>query len=141
METIDNNTTEQISLFAQNDPYGMWMAILGMGIVFFVLLVLYLVFSSTPKLYTTDFKSLAGKAKDSLFSRKKPAIPEVDASTTTARGNEQLSGEESAAIAAAIHLYRSELHDYQNTALTINKVSKTYSPWSSKIYGLRKVPR
>jgi len=25
--------------------------------------------------------------------------------------------------------------------LTIKKVSRTYSPWSSKIYGLRKTPR
>ncbi|MFP4289820.1 MAG: OadG family protein [Bacteroidales bacterium] len=140
MENIDNNATDQISLFAQNDPYGVWMAILGMGIVFFVLLMLYIVFSNTPKLYTTDFKSLAGKARDSLFSRKKPIVPEVD-EIATIRDKEHLSGEVSAAIAAAIHLYRSELHDYQNTALTINKVSKTYSPWSSKIYGLRKVPR
>lgn len=140
MENIDNNTTEQISIFAQNDPYGIWMAVLGMGIVFFVLLMLYFVFSSTPKLYTTDFKSMAGKAKDFLLSRKKTVTPEMTEGTSV-RDKEQLSGEVSAAIATAIHLYRSELHDYQNTALTINKVSKTYSPWSSKIYGLRKVPR
>ncbi len=140
MENIDNNTTEQISLFAQNDPYGIWMAILGMGIVFFVLVMLYFVFSSTPKLYTTDFKSMADKAKNFLFSRKKTVTTEI-AEGAPVRDKEQLSGEVSAAIATAIHLYRSELHDYQNTALTINKVSKTYSPWSSKIYGLRKVPR
>ena len=41
-----------------------------------------------------------------------------------------------AAIAAAIHLYGEELHDVENTVLTINKVSRTYSPWSSKIHGL-----
>ncbi|MFW5757140.1 MAG: OadG family protein [Bacteroidota bacterium] len=140
METIDNNATEQIHLFAQNDPFGVWMAILGMGIVFLVLILLYIVFSSTSKLYTTDFKSLFRKVKDSLFFRKKTMVPEVDTITQT-RANNHLSGEESAAIAAAIYLYRTELHDYQNTALTINKVSKTYSPWSSKIYGLRKVPR
>ena len=41
-----------------------------------------------------------------------------------------------AAIAAAIHLYGEELHDVENTVLTINKASRTYSPWSSKIHGL-----
>jgi hypothetical protein len=41
-----------------------------------------------------------------------------------------------AAIAAAIYLYGEELHDVENTVLTINKVSRTYSPWSSKIHGL-----
>jgi len=41
-----------------------------------------------------------------------------------------------AAIATAIYLYGEELHDVENTVLTINKVSRTYSPWSSKIHGL-----
>ncbi|MCL2727092.1 MAG: hypothetical protein FWD56_01760 [Bacteroidales bacterium] len=41
-----------------------------------------------------------------------------------------------AAIAAAIHLYGEELHDVENAVLTINKVSRSYSPWSSKIHGL-----
>ena len=33
------------------------------------------------------------------------------------------------------------IHDKEDAVLTINKVSKTYSPWSSKIYGLRQFPR
>lgn len=32
-------------------------------------------------------------------------------------------------------------HDVENTVLTIRKVARTYSPWSSKIYSLRDVPR
>ena len=31
-------------------------------------------------------------------------------------------------------------HDSENTILTINKVKRAYSPWSSKIYSLREVP-
>ena len=31
-------------------------------------------------------------------------------------------------------------HDIENTILTINKVTKNYSPWSSKIYTLRETP-
>jgi len=46
-----------------------------------------------------------------------------------------------AAIALAVHLYFSEKHDKESAVLTINRVAKLYSPWSSKIYGLRKSPR
>ena len=31
-------------------------------------------------------------------------------------------------------------HDKEDTILTINKVKKAYSPWSSKIYTLRETP-
>ena len=41
----------------------------------------------------------------------------------------------------AIHLYYAEIHDKEDAVLTINKISRTYSPWSSKIYGLRQNPR
>jgi hypothetical protein len=47
-----------------------------------------------------------------------------------------MSGEENAAIAAALYLFFSELHDEEKYVMTIKKVSKTYSPWSSKIYGI-----
>ena len=47
----------------------------------------------------------------------------------------------SVVIAAAIHLYLQEIHDFQNYSLTIKRIDKIYSPWSSKIYGLRKWPR
>jgi glutaconyl-CoA/methylmalonyl-CoA decarboxylase subunit delta len=41
----------------------------------------------------------------------------------------------SAAIALALHLYLNEIHDEETTAVTIRKVSRNYSPWSSKIFG------
>ena len=46
-----------------------------------------------------------------------------------------------AVIAATIHLYLQEVHDFENYSLTIKRIDKIYSPWSSKIYGLRKWPR
>ena len=48
--------------------------------------------------------------------------------------NRSFTGEEAAAISAAIHLYLNELHDEENPILTIKQAKKTYSPWSSKIY-------
>jgi hypothetical protein len=49
--------------------------------------------------------------------------------------------EEAAAIALAIHMYQSEMHDKESFTITLKKVSKIYSPWSSKIYTLRQNPR
>ncbi|HSD63250.1 MAG TPA: hypothetical protein VLB50_05600, partial [Ignavibacteriaceae bacterium] len=54
--------------------------------------------------------------------------------------NLSVSGEINAAISAALYLYFEEVHDTENTVLTIKKVQKNYSPWSSKIYGLSEYP-
>ena len=125
------------SVLTQNDPYGLMMAMLGMGIVFIALLLFYIIFTNTPRLYTTSYK----EKLQSIFSRKKPAVAlEYVPKSEDARLSE-LTGEVNAAIAAAIFLYRSELHDHENTVLTIKKVARTYSPWSSKIYGLRNLHR
>ncbi len=47
-----------------------------------------------------------------------------------------LTGEVNAAIAAALYLFFSELHDHEKYLMTIKKVSRTYSPWSSKFYNI-----
>jgi hypothetical protein len=41
-----------------------------------------------------------------------------------------------AAIAVALYLNSKEMHDVETLKLTINKSSRPYTPWSSKIYGL-----
>jgi Na+-transporting methylmalonyl-CoA/oxaloacetate decarboxylase gamma subunit len=55
--------------------------------------------------------------------------------------NSDTEEETAAAIALAIHMYKSELHDQESFTITLKKVSKIYSPWSSKIYTLRQNPR
>lgn len=51
--------------------------------------------------------------------------------------NQKFTGEEAAVIAAAVHMYLNEQHDFENPILTIKKAEKSYSPWSSKIYGIQ----
>jgi len=53
----------------------------------------------------------------------------------------EIQEETAAAIALAIHMYKSDLHDQESFTITLKKVSKIYSPWSSKIYTLRQNPR
>ena len=49
-------------------------------------------------------------------------------------------GEVFAAIAMAMHEFQSDVHDVEDTVLTITRVKRSYSPWSSKIYTLRETP-
>jgi Na+-transporting methylmalonyl-CoA/oxaloacetate decarboxylase gamma subunit len=49
---------------------------------------------------------------------------------------QKITGDENAAICTALYLYFTELHDEEKYVMTVRKVSRTYSPWSSKIYGI-----
>ena len=97
------------------------IAVAGYLIVFFALLLLFCLFSVVPKLISL------GKIKRSVRQGKTPVITEGEA----------ISGEATAAIAMALHLYLDEIHDKESGVLTIKRISKTYSPWSSKIYAVR----
>ncbi len=134
---VDINAADEAAVaaktFAEHDPYGFIMAMLGMGIVFSILILTYLIFSNTPKLFSPAYKQ---KLRD-MFRKKQSEPADVSVDEKTVEVESDLTGEINAAIAAAIHLYRSELHDFEDTVLTMKKVSRTYSPWSSKIYGLR----
>jgi len=52
----------------------------------------------------------------------------------------QVPGEVFAAISMAMHEFQSDVHDVEDTILTITRVKRSYSPWSSKIYTLRETP-
>lgn len=45
-----------------------------------------------------------------------------------------------AAIGLALHMYMDHVREYEKAVVTIQKIMKPYSPWSSKIYGLRQQP-
>jgi len=69
----------------------------------------------------------------------------LTAQNETVKHNPNISAEiheeTAAAIALAIHMYKTDLHDQESFTITLKKVSKIYSPWSSKIYTLRQNPR
>jgi hypothetical protein len=64
-------------------------------------------------------------------SRKKKTNTEV-----LNKPEQKITGDENAAICTALYLYFTELHDEEKYVMTVKKVSRTYSPWSSKIYGI-----
>ena len=105
------------------DPTGFGMAVIAMSVVFVALIFLYLVFRTIGKLNTAKAK------KNALLKQGKV----VEASKIS----DDAPGDVYAAISMALHLYQSQLHDDENTVITMEKVARNYSPWSSKIYGLR----
>lgn len=117
---------ENSKKFLEIDPWGIGMTFVGMAVVFLSLLLLYMLFYNITKALNYRIK-LAQKKKGKTIETK-----EVET---------ELSGEVNAAISMALHLYMNEMHDRESAILTISKVARTYSPWSSKIYGLRQYPR
>lgn len=97
------------------------VAIVGYLVVFASLVLLFLFFNFLPKLIYLKVGNLLRKKGKEVPDIKEMGIP----------------GETTAAISMALHLYFSDFHDEESGVLTIKKVSKAYSPWSSKIYAVR----
>lgn len=126
---IIKDTNNKVEMFSTQDKNGFALTIMAMGIVFSALLLLCICFYIISKIGARVSKHNKAKSQGAkLKELPKEAQPEHD------------SGEEIAAIVMALHEHL-DSHDQENTILTINKVKRAYSPWSSKIYGLRELPR
>lgn len=119
------STNSSVEKFRANDPHGFVLTLMAMGIVFSALILLSICFF------------FFGKLNEKKATRKKAAtIASHPDAPVTIKGD---SGEEIAAIGMALYEHLNA-HDKETTILTINKVKKAYSPWSSKIYTLRETP-
>jgi Na+-transporting methylmalonyl-CoA/oxaloacetate decarboxylase gamma subunit len=105
---------------------GVTIAIIGYLIVFLALVLSFALFSNVPKIiYYRTRRELRRKRRE----EKEQVSDDI-----------HLPAEVTAAIASALYLHYNELHDPESNIITIERVRKRYSPWSSKIYGLRKWP-
>jgi Na+-transporting methylmalonyl-CoA/oxaloacetate decarboxylase gamma subunit len=120
------DTNEKIENFKKNDSKGGGMTLTAMGVVFIGLILLFLMFK------------LVGIIAVALSHRR--AMKASGMTKEEAKGVTQQSGDIYAAIAMAIY-EATELHDEENTILTIKNTARNYSPWSSKIYTLRELPK
>lgn len=121
------NFTDEVvsagSRFAAADPEGFGMTVTAMSVVFVALILLYIVFKQVGK-------------RNIRAQRVKNGETDTGSMEST-----EVSGEVFAAISAALYLYETEQHDQESAILTINRVAKSYSPWSSKLYGLTQTPQ
>jgi hypothetical protein bfra3_16653 len=126
--TQDKN--EKIENFKKHDEDGFGMAIIAMSVVFIGLILLYVSFKIVGNIAVKLGKKNAMKATGI-----------TDKTEAKEKNLGSHSGEEAAAIAMALHEFMNDAHDVEDMILTINKVKRTYSPWSSKIYTLRQTPK
>ena len=126
-KTIDSNA--KMEKFEEHDSNGIGMSISAMSVVFCGLILLFIAFK------------IVGKASVSLSKRnalKAKGITDKQEAKEKKLG--EAPGEIFAAIAMAMHEMQSDVHDVEDTVLTITRVKRSYSPWSSKIYTLRETP-
>ena len=114
-----------INLLSIGSQGGWTIALVGYGIVFTALIALVVVFVNLPKLLQINLRSKLKKQGKSSSSSD----------------NLNIEGNVNAAIAMALYLHFDQIHDEESNIITIKKVTKNYSPWSSKIYGVMNQPR
>lgn len=117
----------KIEKFQKLDSSGVMLTIMAMLIVFSALILLSICFYVFGKI-------------NARIARKNKAVAQGKDEDDENIDIENDSSEVIAAISMALHQHLNA-HDYEDTILTINKVKRAYSPWSSKIYSLRELPK
>lgn len=130
-----NNTIEltnaKIEKFEKHDSQGFGMSIIAMSAVFCGLILLYFSFKLTGKIAIS-----MSKRNDMKETGNKAASTSAPKVSTTPQGQD--ANEDIVAITMALHEHLGGEHDVENMVLTFNEVGPSHSPWSLKIFGLRK---
>ena len=126
-KTLDSSA--KTDKFAKHDPSGIGMAISAMSVVFSGLILLFVCFY------------LIGKQSIRYSKRKAMDTHHIDKEEAKEKGIGINTGEVMAAIAMALHEAKGDGHDVEETILTISRVNRYFSPWSSKRQSLREVPK
>lgn len=109
-----------LTVIASVGTMGWTIALVGWVTVFLALILLSTLFSNLPKILRINL-------------RKRLKKEDID---DCGQECEDVTGDVSAAIGMALHLYFNEMHDEESNIITIKREPKTYSPWNSKIYGV-----
>ncbi|WP_010662843.1 OadG family protein [Marinilabilia salmonicolor] len=112
-------------LDAVNWPQIWVITAVGYSVVFTALILLIFVFKFMPKVLNMQLKRRL-KKEGKYVERTEGDEPFI-------------AGEVNAAIGTALSLYFSDLHDDESKIITIKRVERRYSPWSSKIYNINNV--
>ena len=104
------DSNAKMEKFEEHDSNGIGMSISAMSVVFCGLILLFIAFK------------IVGKASVSLSKRNAMKAKGI---TDKQEAKEKKLG---------------DVHDVEDTVLTITRVKRSYSPWSSKIYTLRETP-
>jgi len=96
------------------------IAVIAFGVLLVILIAINILFVILPKLHEYNARRSAEKATKAVESS--PSASSDD--------------EVYAAISLALHLALDDAGERDGSVITIKRVSRNYSPWNSKIYGL-----
>lgn len=105
-----------------SDPYGAGLAVVAVSVVFFALVCIMFMMGGYGKLIQR-------------FQNRKQTSGKATATSGTGNAPE---GEVYAAIAAAIYAYSQDLHDVEDTVITIQKAERAWTPWNAKFYNMNR---
>ena len=118
---------KQSEKIKQSDPIGYGLSAVAVAVVFLALICIFLILSGSGKL----MMGVEERRKQKGDAPKGKGIKPVSEGSSASA-----EGEVYAAIAAAIHLYNDELHDEEDTVITIQKVEREWTPWNAKYYNM-----
>lgn len=126
----NQDSASKAQQMAQQDPHGWTLSVVSVSVVFSALAILWLFFWLLFDL----------PAKRAAKADKKEAAPDEEVAAAIAMALDmEDSGDDYAAIAAAVHLYLStSAHDEESFIITIKKAR---SAWKAKGHNFRNSPR
>lgn len=122
---LNYHKPKKAEVIADADKYGIGLTVAAVSVVFLVLMFLAIIFTQYGRLLTYMQKRRAAKAAQATGGNVEAALENIDH-----------SGDIDAVIAAAIYLYNEELHDEENTVITIKSVERPWTPWNAKFYNM-----
>lgn len=138
LETFTPGSVNEISTnesksdkLAKTDPYGISLTIMAMSVVFAVLIIIYIMLKLFAK-----FANKKPTKKQNI-----PADAPAVAEASPKEQEDELNGEEIAAITMALDLHLTSQHDQESEIITIESPSAHYSPWAQKNLIFKKSPR
>ena len=121
----------------ETDPHGWTLTLISVSVVFTALIVLYFIYSFSGSIFSGKFKRAPKPKKRSVIPSDAEGS-QIAAAIALALDME-CSGDEYAAIAAAVHLYLNDaIHDVEPGIVTIVRKE---SAWNNKELNFRKLPK
>lgn len=115
----------QSERISDSDPSGVLLTLVAVVVVFLLLTSICFIM----KLFAASVLRV---------QRRKSYKSAQTGDASVASVSTQASGEVYAVIAAAIYAYNEDLHDDENTVITIQKVERAWTPWNAKFYNMNR---
>ena len=128
VQRIHYHKPKQADRIRESDPWGFGLTLVAVLVVFTALVCIALILKG--------YGNLIMKVQDRRAGKSNSVVVTADGEKAVAVPASQTSGEIYAAIATAIYLYNEELHDEEDTVITISKVERAWTPWNAKYYNM-----